>query len=60
MLGCTQGQKFGISSFERLAMAKAVKQEPKKPYSKPTFIVYGTVQELRLRAARRDRGDCTR
>ncbi len=27
-------------------MVKTVKREPKKPYSKPTLTVYGTVQEL--------------
>ena len=27
-------------------MVKAVKREPKKPYSKPTLTVYGTVREL--------------
>ncbi len=27
-------------------MAKPVRWEPKKPYSKPTFIVYGTVRDL--------------
>lgn len=41
-------------------MAKPVKQEPKKPYTKPTFVVYGTVRELRLRAGINDRGDCRR
>jgi hypothetical protein len=27
-------------------MAKRVKREPKKPYSKPALTVYGTVREL--------------
>jgi len=27
-------------------MGKPVKLEPKKPYSKPTLTVYGTVREL--------------
>jgi hypothetical protein len=27
-------------------MAKPVKREAKKPYSKPTLTVYGTVREL--------------
>jgi len=27
-------------------MAKPVKREPKKPYSKPMLTVYGTVKEL--------------
>ena len=27
-------------------MVKPVKREPKRPYSKPTLTVYGTVQEL--------------
>jgi hypothetical protein len=27
-------------------MDKPVKPEPKKPYSKPTLTVYGTVREL--------------
>ena len=39
-------------------MAKTAKQEPKKPYSKPTFIVYGTLQELRQRGGRKVIGDC--
>ena len=39
-------------------MPKPVKL--KKPYSKPTFTVYGTVQDLRLRAGRSRTGDCTR
>jgi hypothetical protein len=41
-------------------MAKPVKQEPKKPYSKPKFIVYGTVQELRQQVGRDSEGDCRR
>jgi hypothetical protein len=27
-------------------MAKPVRGEPKKPYSKPTLIVFGTVRDL--------------
>jgi hypothetical protein len=27
-------------------MAKPVKREPKKPYTKPTLTVYGTVRDL--------------
>lgn len=27
-------------------MGKPVKREPKKPYSKPSLTVYGTVREL--------------
>jgi hypothetical protein len=27
-------------------MEKPVKREPKKPYSKPTLTVYGTVRDL--------------
>jgi hypothetical protein len=27
-------------------MAKPVKREPKKPYSKPSLTVYGTIREL--------------
>jgi len=27
-------------------MVKPVKREPKKPYSKPSLTVYGTVREL--------------
>ncbi len=27
-------------------MGKPAKREPKKPYSKPTLTVYGTVREL--------------
>ncbi len=30
-------------------MGKPVKREPKKPYSKPTLTVYGTVRELTQR-----------
>ncbi len=41
-------------------MTKPVKKEPKKPYSKPEFIVYGTVQELRQQVGRDSKGDCGR
>ena len=34
-------------------MAKSVKREPKKPYSKPTLTVYGTVRELTQRVGTR-------
>jgi hypothetical protein len=41
-------------------MTKPVNLEAKKPYSKPTFIVYGTVRDLRLRTGTNRRGDCKR
>jgi hypothetical protein len=41
-------------------MTKPVKREPKKPYTKPTFIVYGTVPELRRQAGTNGSGDCRR
>jgi hypothetical protein len=44
-------------------MGKAVKREPKKPYSKPTLTVYGTVRELThtvARAGNRDGGGILR
>ncbi len=41
-------------------MTKPVKREPKKLYAKPTFVVYGTVPELRRQAGANDRGDCRR
>jgi hypothetical protein len=34
-------------------MAKPVKREPKKPYSKPALTVYGTVRELTQRVGSR-------
>jgi len=33
-------------------MHKPVKREPKKPYSKPTLTVYGTVRELTQKVGR--------
>jgi hypothetical protein len=33
-------------------MDKPVKREPKKPYSKPSLTVYGTVRELTQRVGR--------
>jgi hypothetical protein len=41
-------------------MVKPVKPEPKKPYSTPTLIVYGTVHELRREAGKATVGDCRR
>jgi hypothetical protein len=38
-------------------MVKAVKRETKKPYSKPTLTVYGTVRELTQRRGARGRLD---
>jgi hypothetical protein len=38
-------------------MAKAVKREPKKTYSKPSLIVYGTVRELTQAVGRNGRRD---
>ena len=41
-------------------MDKPVKPKPKKPYKKPKFVVYGTVQELRRKAGLNEKGDCAR
>jgi hypothetical protein len=38
-------------------MVKAVKRETKKPYSKPTLTVYGTVRELTQRRGARGKLD---
>jgi hypothetical protein len=38
-------------------MDKPVKRGPKKPYSKPLFTVYGTVQELTKTVGRGGRPD---
>lgn len=38
-------------------MAEPVKREPKKPYSKPTLTLYGTVRELTQRVGARGRKD---
>jgi hypothetical protein len=38
-------------------MVKSVKRETKKPYSKPTLTVYGTVRELTQRRGTRGRLD---
>jgi hypothetical protein len=38
-------------------MAKPVKRETKKPYSKPTLTVYGTVKELTQSRGIRGRSD---
>jgi hypothetical protein len=38
-------------------MVKSVKRETKKPYSKPTLTVYGTVRELTQRRGGRGRLD---
>jgi hypothetical protein len=38
-------------------MSKAVKLEPKKPYSKPTLTLYGTVRELTQRVGAHGTGD---
>ena len=38
-------------------MGKPVKREPKKPYSKPTLTLYGTVRELTQRVGRSGRRD---
>jgi hypothetical protein len=38
-------------------MGKAIKRETKKPYSKPTLTVYGTVRELTQRRGNRGRLD---
>lgn len=41
-------------------MKKPVKRAPKKTYSKPVLIVYGTVQELRQSSGLPAKGDCGR
>ncbi len=38
-------------------MGKPVKREPKKPYSKPSLTVYGTMRELTQRVGIRGRRD---
>ena len=38
-------------------MVKSVKRETKKPYSKPTLTVYGTVRELTQNRGSRGRLD---
>jgi hypothetical protein len=38
-------------------MVKTVKRETKKPYSKPTLTVYGTVRELTQKVGISGRGD---
>jgi hypothetical protein len=38
-------------------MHKPVKREPKKPYSKPTLTVYGTVRELTQKIGSTGRAD---
>jgi hypothetical protein len=38
-------------------MAKPVKREPKKPYSKPSLTAYGTVRELTQQRGNRGRKD---
>jgi len=38
-------------------MGKPVKLEPKKPYSKPTLTLYGTVRELTQRVGLHSRTD---
>jgi hypothetical protein len=38
-------------------MSKPVQREPKKPYSKPTLTLYGTVRELTQRVGAHGTGD---
>ena len=38
-------------------MVKPVKRQPKKPYSKPTLTVYGTVRELTQNVGRHGKKD---
>jgi len=38
-------------------MGRPVKLEPKKPYSKPTLTVYGTVRELTQHVGARGNSD---
>ncbi len=38
-------------------MGKPAKREAKKPYSKPTLTVYGTVRELTQRVGNRSKQD---
>src|SRR5260370_28076696 len=46
-LTCGCNRREGSDIFlRRLVMVNTVKREPKKPYSKPTLTVYGTVPEL--------------
>jgi len=32
-------------------MARLLKTEPKKPYKRPKFVVYGTTQQLKRKVA---------
>jgi len=41
----------------RPVMAKPVRGEPKKPYSKPRLIVFGTVRDLTQRVGTRGKLD---
>jgi hypothetical protein len=41
----------------RPVMAKPVRGEPKKLYSKPMLIVFGTVRDLTQKVGPRGRGD---
>jgi len=47
--GCSRREEFDITFMRRLVMAEPVKREPKKPYSKPTLTLYGTVRDLTQR-----------
>jgi hypothetical protein len=38
-------------------MPKPVKREPRKPYTKPTLTVYGTVRELTQKVGRTGKPD---
>jgi hypothetical protein len=38
-------------------MAEPVKREPRKPYTKPTLTVYGTVRELTQKVGRTGQAD---
>jgi hypothetical protein len=44
--GFVSNQNTGIVYMQRLLIDKIIKREPKKPYSKPTLTLYGTVREL--------------
>jgi len=51
---CSRGYEFGIHLRQTLAMARLLKPEPKKPYKRPKFVVYGTTQQLKRKVAGRD------
>jgi hypothetical protein len=48
------GHMFGIHLRQTVAMARLLKTEPKNPYKRPKFVVYGTTQQIKLKVAGRD------